>query len=280
MEEAKVLGARGFPGEPEPAQVRAQVLMHLQRHAGGPVRVRAVGPGGAAPPGEHECDRIGDLVLPKHAVEHVQDLCLYGRIGHAFGAVGLLIDDGDEDDGGAGEETRGVEGLPDRVVAARGRVSVEEELRALGPEGVGKLEKDFRVCAHLEGVDSFALPWWECWVKGYRVVLEYPKGERADCIGSFNAGPIVCLYVDRRRVVGDVGHGRVEQQTRVSWGEEVRGLALDEGIEAALIKDVVVCIAVLIECGVVIDDAKFLGRLFWWICIFPIFGVTKSVRWS
>ena len=77
-------------------------------------------------------------------------------------------------------------------------------------------------------------------------------------------------------VVSDVCYGGVEEKTRVVRSEEGRSFAADECIEAPLIEDIIVCLAVLVEGGVVVDDAEFLGRFFWWICIFPVFESPKT----
>ena len=81
-------------------------------------------------------------------------------VGLGFDGVGLGLDDGDEDDAGAGEEAGRVEGLEDGVVAAGVGVGVEEELVGLVPEdlGGGELEEDFGVGAHGEGFDAFLFP--------------------------------------------------------------------------------------------------------------------------
>ena len=81
--------------------------------------------------------------------------------------VGLLCDNGDEEDAAAGEEVFVVEVLPYGVVAAGGG-GVEEELGGAVPEDFVRweLEEDFRVDSHLEGFDGDALPPWECGGEG------------------------------------------------------------------------------------------------------------------
>lgn len=90
------------------------------------------------------------------------------------------------------------------------------------------------------------------------------------------------MVVDRHAgvVVRDVGHNGVQKQPRVVVRQECGCLAFDECIETTLVEDVVVCIRVLVEGGIlersaglhrvaralvllyIIDDGKFLGALF------------------
>lgn len=74
--------------------------------------------------------------------------------------MALILNDGHEEDAGAGEEAWAVEGLEDGVVAALGGVGVEEELGGGVPEdlGGGELQEDLGVGAHGEGGDAVLFP--------------------------------------------------------------------------------------------------------------------------
>ena len=86
-------------------------------------------------------------------------------VGLKFRRVGLVVDDGNEENPRPFQETGPVKGLPEWVVTPCVRVGVEEELRVSVPEDFvgGELEKDFGVGAHVHGIDCGSFPWWEGW---------------------------------------------------------------------------------------------------------------------
>ena len=162
MEKAVELRARSLARVPETPGIRAEVLVPFEGESGRPVGVAAVGPGRGAPARIHEVDGLGDVGGAEHLAQRDEDLLLCGFVGLVVDDVGLVGDDGDEEDAAAGEEVGEIEVLPDRVVAP-GRRSVEEELGGIVPEGfVGwELEEDLGVDSHLEGLDGDLLPTWE-----------------------------------------------------------------------------------------------------------------------
>ena len=133
--------------EPQPADVRAQVLMHLQTRAGRPIAVAAEGPGGFGPARIHKRRGFGDVGRAIHCTEDGEDLLFGFLVVLMFDNVGLRGDDRDEEYSGPGEEARAVKRPEDGVVAALKGVGVEEELSGSVPEDfVGReLEEYFCV---------------------------------------------------------------------------------------------------------------------------------------
>lgn len=109
VQEPEILGTGRLARKPQAPDVGAQVLVHFQRRARRPVGVAAVGPGHAAPAGIHKGCGLGDVCFAEHVSKHGEDLGLGGGVVLGFDAVALLGDDGDEEDGGAGEEAGGIE---------------------------------------------------------------------------------------------------------------------------------------------------------------------------
>ena len=143
--------------------------MHLQRQAGRPIAITPPRPLGPGPPGIKEIDWVRHVLLSEHGSQNGQDLGFGGGVRLGIGRVGLVLDDGDEEDSGPGKERGGVEGLEERVVAPRVRVCVEEELRGGGPEygRGGELQEDFRVGAHRHAADCGGFPARERGGEGY-----------------------------------------------------------------------------------------------------------------
>lgn len=92
--------------EPQATEVRAQVLVHLQRRAGGPVAVAAVGPGRRGPSRHQERCRFGDGDVREHGPQDCHEFGLHGGVAHAFGAVRELVYHCGEDYVTAGDEAR------------------------------------------------------------------------------------------------------------------------------------------------------------------------------
>lgn len=134
--------------------------MHLERRAGRPVRIAAVGPGLQTPARIHERCRLRNFVGAEHPSQDGEDFGFGLGVGLGLDAVALILDDGYEEDAGAGEEVGAVEGLEDGVIAALGGVGVEEELGGGVPEdlGGGELQEDLGVGAHGEGGDTVLFP--------------------------------------------------------------------------------------------------------------------------
>jgi hypothetical protein len=86
------------------------------------------------------------------------------------------------------------------------------------------------------------------------IVLQDAEGESADCVVSCYAGAVG--HGDSYAIggVGNGGYVGGEVQTGVVGGEEGVSLGFDEVVEAALVEDVVVFVAELVECIVVILD--------------------------
>ena len=145
-----ILRTRRLPRKEQPPHVRAQVLMHLQRRPGRPVRIAAVRPRFQAPPCVQECRGHGHICGAVHISQHGQDLLLCGFIVLIFDAVALGRHDGYEEDAGAGEEAWAVEGLEDGEVASLDGVGVEEKLRRGVPKDlIGReLHENFGISAH------------------------------------------------------------------------------------------------------------------------------------
>ena len=183
VEKAVELRAGSLARVPETPSIRAEVLVPFQGKSGRPIRIATVGPGGGAPARIHKVEGLGDVVSAEHLTQRDEDLLLCGFVGLVVDDVGLVGDDGDEEDAAAGEEVGEIEVLPDGVVAP-GRRGVEEELRGIVPEGfVGwELEEDLGVDSHLEGLDGDLLPTWElrgeCDISG----LEDTDGKCVDCV--------------------------------------------------------------------------------------------------
>lgn len=70
LQEAKILRTRRLAREPQPLHIRPQVLMHLERRAGRPVGIAAVGPGLQTPARIHERCRLRDVVGAEHASQN------------------------------------------------------------------------------------------------------------------------------------------------------------------------------------------------------------------
>ena len=133
-------------GEPQAADIGPEVLMHFEARTGGPVAVATEGPGGGAPAGIHEGRGLRDVLGAIHVAEDGKDLGFGGGIVLVFGGIGLIGDDGDEEDPGAGEEAWTVKGLEDGVVAAFDGVRVEEELSGGVPEHLVRGELKEYLC--------------------------------------------------------------------------------------------------------------------------------------
>lgn len=256
LQKAKVLRAGVLAREPEAAHIRTEILMLLDRHAGGPVGVAAGGPRGGAPAGVHEGDGVGDVGRAEHVAEDGEDLGLCGGVVLGLGDEGFGGDDGDEEEAGAGEEGRVGERLPQRIVAAFERRGVEEVFGVVGPElrrrGEVELQEDFGVDAHVELGDGGLLPGGERRVEGHggeagQGVLQYAEGEGADGVLGLDAGVVAGLRDDAVVGITDVGDDGVETEASVVGLEEGVGLADDERVEAALVKDVVVFFGPLVE---------------------------------
>ena len=157
-----------------------------------------------------------------------------------------------------------VEGLPDRVVAAARR-GVEKELGGFVPKDlVGReLEEDLRVDAHLEGLDRFGLPGGEGWGKGDVAGLEDADGEGGNGVFGFDAGVIGGVYGNAGVAVGDIGHGRGEEEARVVGLEEFRGFAVEEGVVASFVEDEVVDFGETVVCRVLGAYEVSVGH---WMC--------------
>ena len=103
-----MLRARRLPREPQPPDIRPQILVLLQRHAGRPVGVTTKRPGRAAtPPREQEID--GPVLLWEplqvrevHAAQDFEDLVEDIGVGHGFYAFGLGAGHRREEDAGTG----------------------------------------------------------------------------------------------------------------------------------------------------------------------------------
>ena len=231
-----VLRTRRLAGEPHIANVSTEILVALQRQAGRPVGVGAVRPGGGAPAWVVERDRIWD-VIAVHLAEGDHDLGLGGFVILVVDAVGLIGDDSYEEEAGAGKEIFVIEGLPDRVVAAAWR-GVEEEFGGFVPEDlVGwELEEDLGVDAHLEGLDGLGLPGGEGWGEGDIAGLQDTNGEGRDGVVGLDAGAVGGVDRDVLVGVGDVSHRRGEEEAWVVGLEELRGLAVEEGVVASVVK--------------------------------------------
>jgi len=194
VQEAVVLGVGVLAREPQATDVGPEVLMHFEGRAGGPVTVAAERPGGGAPAGIHEGGGLRDVGRAVHVAEDGEDLGLRGGVVLVLGGVGLVGDDCDEEDAGAGEEAGAIEGLEDGIVATFDRVCVEEELGGGVPEYFvcRELEKDFGVrgCStlmdllsigrskgltHRKRFDAFLLPSRKLWREFYDIILEDSK---------------------------------------------------------------------------------------------------------
>ena len=151
--------------------------MLVQGGAGRPVGVAAVCPRLGAPAGVEEGDGVRHVRGAEHVAQHGEGLGLGFGVGLGFDAGALVLQDGGEDDAGPGQEAGSVEGLPDGVVAAFGRVGVEEELGRPVPEDAVRweLQEDFGVAAHREGCDAFLFPGGKGRVECDDFVLKYAQ---------------------------------------------------------------------------------------------------------
>ena len=133
--------------EPQAADIRPEILMHFQAGAGGPVAVAAECPRGGAPPRVHEGGGLRDVFRAVHVAQDGEDLGFRGCVVLVLRGIGLLGDNCDEEDPGAGEEARTVEGLEDGIIATFYGVGVEEELGGGVPEYLvlGELEENLSV---------------------------------------------------------------------------------------------------------------------------------------
>lgn len=274
MQEPKVGWTGCLTGKPQSPRIGTQVLMHLQRRAGRPVRVTAVSPWLQGPPRVHERNRVRDILLREHLAQDFHHLCFGLLVGLAFGAPGELLRHGDEDDVGAREEALGAEGLEDGVVAAHVGVRVEEVLGVFGPEGLVELEEDLGVGGHCEAFDGFFLPFGQGRGEGDGVVLQYAQTEGADGVGGAHAGAVGTVDGHTGVGVADVGDVVVEEQASVVGLEEGRRHAVDDVAVAALVDDKVVFVAEAVHGEVLACDAEdkgtFEGRVgvfevcVWW----------------
>lgn len=231
-----ILRARRLAREPQPARIRPQVLVALERQARRPIRIRPVRPRRGTPARIEEVDRVGDVVGAEHVAQRDEDLRLGGFVGLAVDDEGLVGDDGDKEDAATGEEVGVVEGLPDGVVAAlRGRI--EEQLFGFVPEDLVRreLKEDFGVGGHLEGFDGGALPVREGRGEGDGGGLEDADGEGGDGVVGDDAGTVGVGHGDGPIAPGNVGDNGVEEEAGVVLFEELGGLAVEEGVEAALV---------------------------------------------
>ena len=253
MQKPIVLRARVLPREPQASDVAPQILVLLQRHARRPVAVAPVRPLVRAPARVHERGRLGDVA--EHLAQHRQDLLLGGVVVLGLDDRGLPRHDGHEEDVAAGQEVRVRQGLEERVVPARGGRRVEEVLGVGGPELGGKLEEDLGVDAHVEAGNRRPFPGGQRRREGHGCVfglrvLQDAEGEGADGVLRFEARVVCGVGGDGVVGVADVGDDGVQMEVGVVGGEEGGCLADDEGVEAALVEDVVVLFGELVECCV------------------------------
>lgn len=209
MQIPKVLTTSRLARKPQPPSISAQILVSFEREPGRPIGVAAVGPGRGAPAGIHEINRLRHVLGTEHLAQGREDLGFGEVVGLLVDDVGLVGDDGDEEDAAAGEEVFVVEVLPHGVVAA-GVGGVEEELGAVVLEdSVGReLEENFGVDPHLEGFDGDAFPVGEGGGEGYGVGLENADGEGVDGVVGFDAGGVCvvdCYAGVGPGYVGDYG---------------------------------------------------------------------------
>lgn len=135
MQEAKVLCAGGLAGEEETVvEAGAEVLVLLEGGAGGPIGITAVGPGLGTPPGIIEGDRFGDVGGTEHVSEDGEGLLFRFLVGLRFDAGALVLGDGCENNARAWEESRGVKGLPYRVITTLRWICVEKKLSVFVPK--------------------------------------------------------------------------------------------------------------------------------------------------
>lgn len=145
--------------------------MLFERHADRPVAVRAERPLFRAPPRIHEGDGLGDVLVGEHSPENREALSLGHFVGLLLDTIRLAAYHRREDDVRALVETRAAERLPDGIITASVRVSVEEVLRVHVPECLVELEEHFGVCSHLELLNRISLPAWQLWLEFYNVIL-------------------------------------------------------------------------------------------------------------
>ena len=170
MHKSKVRRTGMLTSKPNPADIRPQILVHLERRARRPVRKASTGPRELAPAGVCEGDWIRGV--GEHLAEDFHDFSLCGGVGLPLNAVGFFIDDDNEEDVGARQKAWCAEGLEEGVVAAGDGVGVEHELGGGVPEGVGELEEDLGVGAHFEHLYSCFLPVWKLRGEGNGFVLK------------------------------------------------------------------------------------------------------------
>lgn len=157
--------------------------MLLERHADGPVAVRAESPRLRAPARIHEGDGFRDVLVGEHGPQDLETLGLGHLVGLLLDAVRLGPHDRRKDDVRALEEAGAGKRLPNGIVAAGIRIGIEKVLRIRVPKRLVELEKHLRVRAHLELLDGLPLPPWELGLELHNVILQdtYREGHDGIC---------------------------------------------------------------------------------------------------
>ena len=92
--------------------------------------------------------------------------------------------------------------------------------------------------------------------------MEHAEGEGEDCIGSGNAGVVFGVDCYSCGAIRDVADNGVKEKARIRGGKVGGCEALDEGVEATLVIDVVVCFGVLVKS-----------------CVLPVIELIVSGSW-
>lgn len=172
VQKPKVLRAGGFTREPDPIDIRAKVLVHLQRCGWRPVGITAVRPGLGAPARIHDRCWFGDVNFREHLTENFHDFFLGLIVGLSLDSVGLVVDYRGDQNIRPWQEAWCGKGLKARIVASGRWRGVKEVLRVGWPERFVELEEDLGVSAHVELLDGGFLPAWKFWSKGDHIVLK------------------------------------------------------------------------------------------------------------
>lgn len=231
--------------------------MSFKCHADWPVAIAAVGPGYQGPARVHKGRRLGNGGVGEHFSQHFEAFRFRELIALRFDAITFVMDDCHKDDVAALQKSRGVEALPDRIVATRDWVGVEEELRVFRPECLVELVKDLGVCAHLELVDRHTLPVRQLRVELDDIRLQDSKRGCAKGVFCFDAGIIGQMEGHTGVRVVDPGDSGIEDKTWVVVLQKARCSATEPGIKPTLVVYKVVGVTELIEGQIVAGDTIF-----------------------
>lgn len=131
-------------------------------------------------------------------------------------------------------------------------------MRRIVPEDLlrWKLEEDLGVDSQLESLDGDLLPVWELGHKCNIPRLEDTHGKGCDRIIRLDTARVRIGNGDTIVGPANVGDDCGQEETRIIILEELRSLAMEKGIEPALVNREIVGLRKTVVCGVLDQSAR------------------------